>query len=100
MRRGYLEGLVIGLFFGFGLGLIAGILFAPAPGTRTRRRLLDEATRMAEAARIVAERAESAAGVVHDRVDHYLGRDEELAWRKVRELREGVQRYTRTQPTL
>ena len=55
---------------------------------------------MAEAARIVAERAESAAAVVGDRVDHYLGRDEEVAWRKVRELREGVQRYTRTQPTL
>ena len=31
------------------------------------------------------------------RVDHYLGRDEEVAWRKVREIREGVQRYTQAQ---
>jgi len=30
-------------------------------------------------------------------MDHYLGRDEEVAWRKVREIREGVQRYTITQ---
>jgi hypothetical protein len=32
--------------------------------------------------------------VLGERVDHYLGRDEEAAWRKVRELREGVSRYT------
>ncbi len=29
-------------------------------------------------------------------MDHYLGRDEEVAWRKVQEIRDGVQRYSRT----
>ena len=45
-------------------------------------------------ARNVADRAEQTAHVLGERVDHYLGRDEEAAWRKVRELREGVARYT------
>jgi hypothetical protein len=45
----------------------------------------------------MAERAEHAAEVIGGRVEHYLGRDEEAAWRKVNEVREGVQRYTRAQ---
>jgi hypothetical protein len=48
-------------------------------------------------ARSLAERAETAAEMLGGKMDHYLGRDEEVAWRKVREIREGVQRYTVTQ---
>lgn len=91
------EYFLIGAITGLVLGVIAGLLFAPASGMRTRRRLADEALRAAELARALAEKAEQAADVIGGRVDHYLGRDEEAAWRKVREIREGVQRYTQAQ---
>jgi hypothetical protein len=48
-------------------------------------------------AREVADRAEVTAEVLGGRVDHYLGREQEVAWRKVREIREGVDRYTQAQ---
>jgi gas vesicle protein len=89
--------LVVGLVAGATLGFVAGLLWAPRSGAQTRRRLAGEARRVAEGARFVAERAERAAELLGERVDHYLGRDEEVAWRKVREIREGVERYTQTQ---
>jgi gas vesicle protein len=89
--------LAIGLITGLVLGMVVGLLFAPATGAKTRRRLADEAQRAADVARGLAERAEHAAEKIGDRVEHYLGHDEEVAWRKVRELREGVQRYTEAQ---
>lgn len=96
MRRSS-EYLIIGIFVGAALGFVAGLLFAPASGNKTRRRLADEAYRAAERARVIAERAEHAAGSIGDRVGHYLGRDEEVAWRKVNEIREGIRGYTQTQ---
>ena len=95
--RERMEYFVIGALTGLVVGVVAGLLFAPTSGERTRRRLADEALRAAEVARGVAERAEHAAEVLSGRVEHYLGRDEELAWRRVREIREGVQRYTQSQ---
>ena len=89
--------LLIGLISGLVLGVILGLLFAPAPGAKTRRRLADEAQHAADVARGFAERAEHAAEKIGGKVEHYLGRDEEVAWRKIRELREGVQRYTEAQ---
>ena len=91
------EYFVIGAITGLVCGVVLGLLFAPASGVRTRRRLADEAMRAADLARNVAERAEHAAEMLGGRVEHYLGRDEEAAWRRVRELREGVQRYTQAQ---
>ncbi len=95
MRR--LEYFVMGTITGIVIGVLAGLLFAPSSGERTRRRLADEALRAADVARSVAERAEHAAEVFGGRVDRYLGRDEEVAWKKVQEIREGVQRYTQAQ---
>lgn len=96
MRARRLEYFVIGLIVGGLGGVIMGLLFAPESGARTRRKLANEALRVADVARTIAERAEHTAEVVGERVDHYLGRDEQVAWRKVREIREGVQRYSRT----
>jgi hypothetical protein len=45
----------------------------------------------------MAERAERAADQIGGRVDHYLGKDEQVAWRKVAEIREGVDRYTQAE---
>jgi gas vesicle protein len=94
LRSNRFEHFLIGLLCGAALGVIVGLLFAPQSGTRTRRLLAKRAHEIADAAKVAAERAGDIAGIMGERVDHYLGRDEEVAWRKVRELREGVQRYT------
>ena len=96
MRRN-MEYIAIGIIFGAVVGFAGGLLLAPRSGYKTRQRLANEALRAAELARGIAERAEQAAEVLGGRVEHYLGRDEEVAWRKVREIREGVQRYTQAQ---
>jgi gas vesicle protein len=90
------EYFLIGIIVGGAFGLVAGLLFAPDSGIRTRQRIATEATKIADAARIAAERAETVAETLGVKMDHYLGRDEEVAWRKVQEIREGVQRYSRT----
>ena len=95
--RERMEYFLIGAVTGVVIGVVAGLLFAPTSGEKTRRKLANEAAKAADAARAMAERAEYAAEVLGDRVGHYLGKDEEMAWRKVREIREGVQRYTRAQ---
>lgn len=95
MRKG--GWFVAGTLLGLAAGVVLGILVAPDSGARTRRRLAAEARRAAEVARTVAERAERVAEDLGGKVEHYLGRDEEAAWRKAREIREGVQRYTRAQ---
>lgn len=92
-----LEYFLIGTFFGIALGILGGLLIAPYSGAEARRRLGDRARQAAEVARDVAEKAEVTAEVLGQRVEHYFGRDEELAWRKVREIREGVERYTQAQ---
>lgn len=97
MRRGF-EYFLIGAITGAAVGFVAGLLVAPTSGMKTRQRLANEALRAAEAARAVAEKAEHAAEVLGGRVGHYLGRDEETAWRKVNEIREGIRGYTQTQP--
>lgn len=96
MRRG-LEYFAIGVIVGAVGGFLVGLLIAPTSGQKTRERLANEALRAADVARTLAEQAETAAEMLGGRVDHYLGRDEEAAWRKVREIREGVQRYTQAQ---
>ena len=96
MRRSaayFLAGTVLGVV----VVVLVGLLFAPASGARTRQRIADEAVRAAEFAREMAERAEQAADQLTGRVYHYLGKDEEVAWRKVAEIREGVARYTQAQ---
>jgi gas vesicle protein len=92
-----MEYFVIGCIAGAVFGVIGGLLLAPRSGFETRRRLAVRALQAAEVARVVADRAEVTAEVLSERFDHYLGRDEEVAWRKVREIREGVDRYTQVQ---
>lgn len=92
-----MEYFVIGCLAGLILGVAAGLLYAPRRGEETRRLLASRARRVSEVAQDVADRAESTAEVLGERVEHYLGRDHEVAWRKVREIREGVDRYTQAQ---
>lgn len=92
-----MEVFAIGVIAGAALGFVAGLLFAPSSGMKTRQRIANETLRAAEVARDLAERAERAAEVIGGRVEHYLGRDEEMAWRKVREIRAGLNGYTEAQ---
>jgi gas vesicle protein len=92
-----LEAFAIGCIAGIAMGVVAGLLLAPRSGSETRRRLALQARRAAVVAREVADRAEVTAEVLGERVDHYLGREQEVAWRKVREIRDGVDRYTHAQ---
>ncbi len=96
MRRD-VEFFLIGSLVGLVLGAILGLLFAPVEGWRLRRRIADEANRAAGAAKDLADRTEVVAGRIAGRVDHYLGRDEEAAWKKVKEIREGVSKYSQTE---
>lgn len=93
MRR-ETEFFLIGGLIGLAVGALLGLLFAPVEGRRLRRRIADEAVRAADVARDLADKTEVAAGRLAGRVDHYLGRDEEAAWRKVQEIRDGVSRYS------
>ena len=92
-----MEYFVMGIVIGSVAGFLAGLLLAPSSGYKTRQRLANEALRAADVARALADQAENAAELLGGRMEHYLGRDEEAAWRKVREIREGVQRYTQAQ---
>ncbi len=92
-----MEYLAIGVVIGGIAGFVAGLLFAPSSGAATRQRLANEAMRAAEVAKEIAERAERAADMIGGKVEHYLGRDEEVAWRKVKEIREGLEGYTQAQ---
>jgi gas vesicle protein len=92
-----LEYFVIGCIVGGVAGVLGGLLLAPRSGYETRRRFAVQALKAADAARTVADRAELTAEALGERFDHYMGRDEEVAWRKVREIREGVDRYTQAQ---
>jgi gas vesicle protein len=92
-----LEYFAIGAIVGAVSGLLCGLLLAPNSGYKTRQLLANEARRGADIAHALAEKAEAVAEMFGGRVDHYLGRDEEVAWRKVREIREGVQRYADAQ---
>ncbi len=92
-----LEAFAIGCIAGMAIGVVAGLLLAPRSGSETRRRLAVQARKAAVVAREVADRAEVTAEVLGERVDRYLGREQEVAWRKVREIREGVDRYTQAQ---
>jgi gas vesicle protein len=99
VTRRDIEVFTIGAVVGAVIGVVLGILIAPQSGSQTRKRLAEEAARAADVARGFAERAETAAESLGQRVDHYLGRDEQIAWRKVQELREGVARFTRVEGT-
>ena len=97
MRDRGLTDFAIGLLTGIALGVLTGLMLAPYSGAQTRRRLGQQAQRVADVARDVADRAEQTAVILGERVDHYIGHEEEAAWRRVREIREGVQRYSQTQ---
>jgi gas vesicle protein len=97
MRQRRMEYFVIGIVTGGALGLVCGLLLAPRSGAESRRRLAVSARKVALIARDVADRAEDAAEILGERMDHYLGREEDVAWRKIREIREGVERYTSAQ---
>lgn len=96
MRRSA-EYLLVGMVVGAVGGFVAGLLMAPSSGAKTRQRLADEALRAAESARALALKAEQAADLIGGKVEHYLGRDEQHAWRRVNEIREGIKGYTQTQ---
>jgi len=85
---------VIGLLVGLAAGALAALLVSPATGAETRRAMRLQLLGLADIAKGVARRAEDAADYLSDQVGRALGGEEEVAWRKVREIREGVAKYS------
>ena len=85
---------VIGLLVGLAAGSLAALLVSPATGAETRKAIRLQLLALADIAKNIADRAEDAADYLGDQVGRALGGEEEVAWRKVREIREGVQKYS------
>jgi len=83
---------IVGAAVGLAVGFVAGLLLAPVSGSIARKRIADEAACAIETARTLAARAENIVEVAGRRMEHFLGKEEEVAWEKIRELREGVSR--------
>ena len=94
MRLRCIPVFAIGFLVGLAVGALAALLVSPATGAETRRAIRVQLLALADAAKNVADRAEGAADYLGDQVGRALGGEEEVAWRKVREIREGVQRYS------
>jgi gas vesicle protein len=94
MRMRWLLPFIGGLFIGLAVGSLAALLVSPATGADTRRAIRLQLLGLADVAKNVADRAESAADYLGEQVERALGGEEEVAWRKVREIREGVQSYS------
>jgi len=84
---------VAGTALGLAIGFVTGLLLAPVNGATTRKRIVNEAYCAIGAVRSLATQAEGLVWGMGRRVEHFLGKDEEIAWEKVRELREGVTRF-------
>jgi gas vesicle protein len=97
MKLRWMPIFVIGFALGAAAGSLGALLLSPSSGAETRRQIRAQLLYLAEGAKIVAERAETAADYLGDQVGRALGGDEEVAWRKVREIREGVARYSGSQ---
>lgn len=98
MRARRLAFFSIGLTIGLLAGAVAALLLAPSSGAKTRRLLRRQLLQGAELARSLAEKAEWIAAALGQRMERCLGGDEERAWRRIKELREGVERYTESRP--
>ena len=96
MRPRCFPAFVIGLLLGVAAGSLAALLVSPATGADTRKAIRLQLLGLADFAKNVADRAETAADYLGDQVGRALGGEEEVAWRKVREIREGVQKYSET----
>lgn len=83
---------IAGTVLGLAIGFVAGLLLAPVSGVTARKRIANEASCAIDAARNLATQAEDLVWDISRRMEHLLGKDEEAAWEKVRELREGVTR--------
>ncbi|MGV8084085.1 MAG: YtxH domain-containing protein [Coriobacteriia bacterium] len=91
------EAFALGVVLGVAGGYVLGLLFAPSSGSNARHKAAEKIRKAAEVARTVAVQAEGIAELLGDRVELLRGHDEDLARRKVLEIREGVQRYTQAQ---
>lgn len=92
-----IDAFALGVVLGVAGGYVLGLLFAPSSGSNVRRRVAQEIRRAADVAKTVALQAEEVAASLGDRVEVLRGHDEDLARRKVQEIRESVQRYTQAQ---
>jgi len=94
MRMRWILPFMAGLLVGVAAGSLAALLVSPATGAETRRALRLQLLGLADIAKNVADRAEVTADYLGEQVERALGGEEEVAWRKVREIREGVQSYS------
>ena len=94
MRGRCFPAFVFGVLVGGALGVLGAMLLSPVTGSETRRAIRLQLLALADLAKTVADHAEDAADYLGDQVGRALGGDDEIAWRKVREIRAGVARYS------
>jgi gas vesicle protein len=94
MRARWLPAFVMGVLVGIAVGSLGALLVSPATGAETRRAIRLQLLGLADLAKNVADRAETAADYLGDQVGRAFEGEEEVAWRKVREIRAGVQQYS------
>lgn len=88
-----LDDFSIGLLSGLALGVLAGILLAPAPGKDTRKAISGWAVDTKSSASDLIEQAKTAIEAASSKAEQYLGLQEKGIKKKLEEIRAELERY-------
>ncbi len=94
MNRREYEIFGVGMLSGLVLGAVIGLLFAPASGELTRKRIVAGAGNAWEGAGRAMEASEKALSMISSRIEEMLSLEERSVRRKLEELRADIEKLT------